>query len=168
VICQGGTVTREGDYFVVRKKWAKGDQVKLEFAQRATELAAANGEYYLQRGPLVYALMIPARAMTLKKYKLPGFADLAYSPVAGADWFYALDPSQQNGDYGFTIKADENANLRYPFDEAPLRLEGSMINLNTGKSESVSLIPMGSGLATLRRVTFPLGPNNYWLRKGAR
>jgi uncharacterized protein len=157
VTCQGGTVTRKGNYFVVHKKWAQGDQVKMEFNEPIVELPASNCEFYLQRGPLVYALKIPATALAIKKYKQPGFADLAYLPVAGADWFYALAPMQGKVDYGFTFKSDKNASLLFPFDEAPVRLEGRMINLDNGKGESVSLIPMGSNLASLRRVTFPLG-----------
>ncbi|MGD1101826.1 MAG: beta-L-arabinofuranosidase domain-containing protein, partial [Terriglobia bacterium] len=160
VTCPGGTVTRKGDYFMVHKRWTKGDRVKMEFNEPIVELPASNGELYLQRGPLVYALKIPARALTIKKYKVPGFADLAYLPVTGADWFYALDPNQGKNDYGFAFKIDQDANLLYPFDEAPVRLEGRMINLNSGKGESVSLIPMGSSLASLRRVTFPLGSSS--------
>jgi hypothetical protein len=157
VTCLGGTVTRRGDYFLVHKKWAKGDQVKVEFSEPIVELPAANGEHYLQRGPLVYALKIPSTPITLKKYKVPGFADLAYSPVQGADWFYALDPNQGKNDFGFTFKTDNGTNLLYPFDEAPVHLEGRMINLNSGKGENISLIPMGSSQAALRRVTFPAG-----------
>ena len=157
VTCQGGTVTRKGNYFIVHKRWTKGDQVKIEFNEPIVELSASNCELYLQRGPLVYALRIPAKALSLKKYKVPGFEDLGYFPVPGADWFYALDPAQNKGDYGFTFQTDKSANLLYPFDAAPVELEGRMINLNTGKSETVSLIPMGSSLASLRRVTFPLG-----------
>jgi len=157
VTCQGGMVTRKGKYFMVHKKWAKGDEVKIEFNEPIVELPASNCELYLQRGPLVYALKIPATVITIKKYKQPDFADLAYLPIAGSDWFYSLDPAQGKDDYGFTFKTDKNANLLYPFDEAPVQLEGRMINLDSGKAESVSLIPMGSSLASLRRVTFPLG-----------
>jgi hypothetical protein len=157
VTCEGGIVTRKGNYFVVHKKWTKGDEVKIEFNEPIVELPASNSELYLQRGPLVYALRIPATTLAIKKYKQPDFADLAYFPVAGADWFYALDPAQGKVDYGFTFKTEKNAKLLYPFDEAPVRLEGKMVNLNNGKGEIVSLIPMGSSLASLRRVTFPVG-----------
>ena len=157
VICQGATVTKSGDYFVVHKKWVKGDQVKIEFSEPVVEVPAANGEFYVQRGPLVYALQIPARAW-LKKYKLPGFEDLAYLPETGADWFYALGPAQGERRPRFYLQTGRDANLLYPFDQAPAAAgRNRMINLNSGKSESVALIPMGSGLAMLRRVTFPRG-----------
>jgi len=154
VTCQGGMVSRQGDYFVVRKKWTKGDQVKIEFNEPITGIPAANGELYLQRGPLVYALEIPATSLEIKKYKLPGFADLYYFPVRGADWFYAFDLTLGKTDYGFTFKSDKDADLLYPFDGAPVRLEGKMIHFDTGKLDNVSLIPMGSNQAALRRVTF--------------
>lgn len=149
-------MTRKGNYFVLHKKWVQGDRVQIQFSEAVVELPAANCELYLQRGPLVYALRIPATELAIKKYKAPGFADLAYLAAPGADWFYALDPTEKKADHGFAFQTDANANLLYPFDEAPVRLEGSMINLNSGKNESVSLIPMGSSLAALRRVTFPL------------
>jgi DUF1680 family protein len=158
VTCQGAAVSRKGDYFVVRKKWAKGDQVRIGFDGPITRNRAMNREVYLQRGPLVYGLRIPENRIELKRYSVPGFEDLAYLSAQGAEWYYALDPAQVSSDYGFILKRDENANLLYPFDGAPLRLEGKMINLDSGKPESVSLIPMGSSLAILRRVTFPIDP----------
>jgi hypothetical protein len=33
-----------------------------------------------------------------------------------------------------------------------------MLNQGTGKAETVELVPMGSGEALLRRMTFPLAP----------
>jgi hypothetical protein len=154
--CQGAVVNRKGDYFVVHKKWTMGDQVRAEFTESLVGIRASNREIYLKRGALVYALRIPESAVEIKHYKLPGFADLAFFPARGVDWSYALDPTLGKTDYGFTFKRDKEANLLYPFDGAPVQLEGKMINLNTNKAESLSLIPMGSSLARLRRVTFPL------------
>jgi hypothetical protein len=149
-------VTKKGDYFLVRKTWAKGDEVKIEFSEPIVQVAASICELYFQRGPLVYALNIPANRLTIKKHELAGFEDWAFLPVPGADWFYSFDPAmQKTPNYGFTFQTDNSVNMLYPFDGAPVRLEGKMINRNTGKDETVSLIPMGSSLASLRRVTFP-------------
>ena len=155
VRCEGATTSREGDYFLVRKEWKKGDQVSLEFSESIEGFTAANGETYLKRGPLVYALQIPEVARDIKDYSLAGFADLDYYPAQGAHWSYALDPNL--GEFGFSAKAEKGVNMLYPYDGAPVRLEGKLINLDTGKREDVSLVPMGSSQAILRRVTFPVG-----------
>ena len=157
VRCKRATSSREGDYFLVRKEWKKGDQVSLEFNESIEGITAANAELYLQRGPLVYALRIPEVARDIKDYSLPGYADLEYYPAQGAHWSYALDPSLGKGDFGFTAKGEKDANMLYPYDSAPVQLEGKLINLDTGRREDVQLIPMGSSLAILRRVTFPVG-----------
>jgi hypothetical protein len=158
VSCQGVTASREGDYFLVRKEWKKGDRVSLEFSEFIEGIRAANGEIFLERGPLVYAMRIAEVAWDLKRpYRLPGFADLEYYPAQGAHWSYAMEPSLGKGDFGFTAKREEDINMQYPYDGAPIRLEGKLINLDTGEKEDVRLLPMGSSLAILRRVTFPVG-----------
>ena len=157
VTCEGASVSRNGDYFVVRKRWTKGDQVKIVFSESIIGIPAWYAEIALQRGPLVYALTIPSVKFEAKHYSLPGFADLEYSSAVGAQWWYALDPSLGKGDFGFTARGEKDVNMPYPFDGAPVRLEGKLINLDTGKREDVSLVPMGSSQAILRRVTFPVG-----------
>ena len=57
---------------------------------------------------------------------------------------------------GFAVKNEKDANMLYPYDRAPVRLEGKLTNLDTAQKEDVSLVPMGSGLAILRRLTFPV------------
>ena len=157
VTCEGASISRNGDYYVVRKRWSKGDQVKIVFSESIIGIPAWYAEIALQRGPLVYALTIPSVKFEAKHYSLPGFADLEYSSAVGAQWWYALDPSLGKGDFGFTARGEKDVNMPYPFDGAPVRLEGKLINLDTGKREDVSLVPMGSSLAILRRVTFPVG-----------
>jgi hypothetical protein len=163
VHCDGATVSLKGDYFTVRKVWNKGDQVTLNLSESVVGVEASNGEQALQRGPLVYALRIPSVAHQSKTYRLAGFADLEYSPAEGANWSYELDTTQGKGDFGFTAKPDPDANMDYPFDGAPIRLEGKLINLRTAQREDVSLIPMASSLAVLRRVTFPVVTPFDWL-----
>ena len=156
VTCEGASVSKNGDYFVVRKKWTAGEHVKVVFSESIIGIPAWYAEIALQRGPLVYALTIPSNKLEIKHYSLPGFADLEYFSALGAQWYYALDPSLGKGDFGFTARGEKDVNLPYLFDGAPVRLEGKMINLDTGRREEVSLVPMGSSLAMLRRVTFPL------------
>jgi hypothetical protein len=160
---EGATVTRTGDYFTVHKLWKKGDQVTLSFQESIVAVTAANGEVALQRGPLVYALEIPSVEHQTKTYSLPGFADSDYAPAEGAVWSYELDGSLGKSDFGFKAASEPAADMTYPFDGAPVRLQGKAINLLTAKRVDVSLIPMGSSLAMLRRVTFPAVIAMDWL-----
>jgi len=155
ITCEGATVSREDSSFVLRKEWRRGDQIRLEFSGGITATKAANGEIALARGPLVYALGIPGTAKNIRDYDLPGFADEEYFPAQGAMWSYALDPSAADHSFGFNAISEENTNSFYPYDASPIRLEGRLINLDTGKEENVQLVPMASRQAILRRVTFP-------------
>jgi hypothetical protein len=162
VHCDGALVSLEGDYFTVRKVWNKDDVVTLKFTESVASTEASNGEAFLQRGPLLYALRIPAVSREIKAYGLPGFADLEYSPAQGANWSYELDSAQGKSDFGFTAKRDPDTNMLFPFDGAPIRLQGKLLNTQTAKREDVSLIPMASSLAVLRRVTFPAVTTMEW------
>ena len=64
------------------------------------------------------------------------------------------DPAPQ----GFTLVQNPAADSRFPWDAAPIRLQASVLNLGTDKAETISMVPMGSGEAILRRMTFPLAP----------
>jgi uncharacterized protein len=159
VTCQGVRIQQEGDYFIVHKVWQKGDQVSVSFSEPITGISASNGEVAIQRGPLVYALQIPATERIVKTYSVAGFADTFYLPAQGANWSYALklNPSQSGDDFGLTVQLAQDANMLFPYEAvSPIRLEGDLFNANTGKLERCTLIPMGSARASLRRATFPL------------
>jgi hypothetical protein len=157
VTCKGAEVSREEGSFVLRKDWKKGDEVRIKFSEAVTATKAANGEIALARGPLVYALRIPGSAKDIKRYDLAGFADQEYFPSRDAHWSYTLDPDSANDGFGFSSRSDKDINTLYPYDAAPVQLEGKLINLDTGAKENVELVPMASRLAILRRVTFPVG-----------
>ena len=157
VICPGASIAKKGGYFLIRKRWANGDKVKIVFSESIVKVPSWNGEIALQRGPLVYALTIPAVKFETKQYKLAGFADLEYSSSMTGQWWYALDPRLGKEDFGFTATGDGHFDTPYPFDGSPVRLEGKLINLVTKQKDEVHLVPMGSNEAILRRVTFPVG-----------
>ena len=158
VTCDGSRVEREGDYFIVRKTWQKGDRVSVTFNESIIGIPASNGEVAIQRGPLIYALQIPAKEQIIKSYGVPGFADTLYFPAQGAHWDYALkvNPGKSGDDYDFSVQRAQNVNMLYPYEGAsPIRLEGDLYNSNSGKLERCTLIPMGLAEASLRRETFP-------------
>ncbi len=157
--CPGAEIHRAGGWLLVGKEWQPGDTVALSFGADVQPIPANNGEFYVRRGPLFYALAIPAEKKATKDYPLPGFHDYFVNPAKDAHWHYALgrftnDPSA----LGFELVANGNADARFPWDAAPQRLKGSMLNLDTKETETVELVPMGSGEAILRRVAFPIAP----------
>jgi hypothetical protein len=116
-----------------------------------------NGEFYVRRGPLFYALPIEAIKRPVKDYPLPGFHDYLVFPAVWAQGHYALRGSA-DGSPAFALSGNPKSDARFPWDTAPLRLQARLLNQGTDKVETVDLVPMGSGEATLRRMTFPLAP----------
>ncbi|HMD60831.1 MAG TPA: beta-L-arabinofuranosidase domain-containing protein, partial [Opitutaceae bacterium] len=54
--CPGADTHRAGDWLLVAKRWQAGDTVSLSFGAAVQPVPANNGEFYLRRGPLFYAL----------------------------------------------------------------------------------------------------------------
>jgi hypothetical protein len=157
--CRGAEIHRAGDWLLVAKEWKSGDVISLSFGADVQPVPANNGEFYLRRGPLFYALAIPSVKKATKNYPLPRFHDYLVFPTADARWHFALaklteDPTA----LAFELVPNSGADPRFPWDVSPLRLKGNILNLDTKKIETVALVPMGSGEATLRRVTFPVAP----------
>jgi uncharacterized protein len=157
--CAGAEIRRAGDWLLVSKKWQAGDAVDISFGAQVQPVPANNGEFYVRRGPLFYALPIAAIKRPIKDYPVPGFHDYLMFPVEWAQGHYALprssgDPAPQ----GFTLVQNPAADSKFPWDAAPIRLQASVLNLGNDKAETISMVPMGSGEAILRRMTFPLAP----------
>lgn len=156
--CADARVEREGDYWLVTKRWKAGDRVNISFTPSVKELVACNGEVALQYGALVFAQPIPASRSVIKSYPLPGFQDAYYEPVDKevAELAFPLE-ARWNG-FGFKPVQDAAAGsaLR-PFDSPRVKLRGTMVNSVTGAKTSVDLVPFGNAPA-LRRLTFPVKP----------
>jgi hypothetical protein len=152
----GAEISRAGDWLLVSKTWQPGDDIDLSFGAQVQPVPANNGEFYLRRGPLFYALPIGAIKRPVKDYPLPGFHDYFFFPAVWAQGHYAIERSSAKP--AFSLVQVPAADARYPWDAAPERLEASMLDQGTGKVEKVSLVPMGSGEAILRRMTFPMAP----------
>jgi hypothetical protein len=151
--CDGAQVHRAGDWLLVSKTWRAGDAISLSFGAQAQPVPSNNGEFYVRRGPLFYALPIKAIKRPVKDFPVAGFHDYLVFPVEWAQARYALPASP-----GFDLAPDATSDPRFPYDGAPARLEARLLNTGTGKVETVALVPMGSGEAILRRMTFPLAP----------
>jgi DUF1680 family protein len=157
--CEGADIHRAGDWLLVAKNWKSGDSVNLSFGAAVQPVPANNGEFYVRRGPLFYGLVIPSVKKATKDYPLPGFHDYLAFPTPEAHWHYALAKLAENpSGLAFELAPNSEADPRFPWDAAPVRLKGNLVNLDTQTTETVALVPMGSGEATLRRVTFPVAP----------
>jgi hypothetical protein len=158
-VCEGAEVHRAGDWLLISKKWKAGDAIDLSFGAQAQPVPANNGEFYVRRGPLFYALPIAAIKRAVKDYPLPGFHDYLVFPVEWAQGHYALAKAPDGpGASSFDLVPNQASDTRFPWDAAPVRLEANVIDLGTNKPQTVALVPMGSGEAILRRMTFPLAP----------
>jgi hypothetical protein len=158
-LCPGAEIHRAGDWLLVAKRWQSGDSVDLSFGADAQPVPANNGEFYVRRGALFYALPIAAIKRAIKDYPLPGFHDYLFFPAVWAQGRFALPkPSENPSAPAFDIVPNRDADARFPWDAAPARLEAKLLNLDTGKPETIALVPMGSGEAILRRMTFPMAP----------
>jgi hypothetical protein len=95
----------------------------------------------------------------VKDYPVPGFHDYLVFPAIWAQGHYALPHHPEVGATdGFGLASNTKADPRYPWDASPIRLEAAMLNLGTNQAENLTLVPMGSGEAILRRMTFPPAP----------
>ena len=157
--CAGAEIHRAGDWLLVTKEWKSGDEIDVSFGARAQPVPANNGEFYVQRGPLLYALPIEAIRRPVKDYPLPGFHDYLFFPAVWAQGHYALPntagtPQSPN----FKLVRDPKADAKFPWDASPVQLQANLLDQGTNKMESIALVPMGSGEAILRRMTFPIAP----------
>ncbi len=157
--CGGAEFHRTGDWLLVTRKWASGDTLTLRFHADAQPVPANNGEFYIRRGPLVYALGIDATKQASKDYPVAGFHDYFVFPVVWAPARYALPKIADNpAPLACAMVPNPKSDARYPWDTAPVDLKINLLNLDTAKVEPVALVPMGSSEATLRRTTFPTFP----------
>jgi hypothetical protein len=153
----GAEIHRAGDWLLVSKRWQSGDAVTLSFGAEAQPVPANNGEFYVRRGPLFYALPIGAEKRAVKDYPLPGFHDYLVFPTVWAQARYALARlTDKPPASAFEAVQNREADALHPWDVAPVRLEAKLLNRDTNKTETVALVPMGSGEAILRRMTFPI------------
>jgi DUF1680 family protein len=157
--CPGARIHRAGDWLLVGKKWGQGDVLGITFGADVRPVPATNGEFFVQRGPLIYVVPIPAERRAVKDFPVAGFHDYHFFPIKWGDARYGLLKSSDSVTLaGFKLVPDASADPRYPFDGAPARLTGEMTDLDTMKVATVALVPIGSSEAVLRRATFPATP----------
>jgi len=145
-------IKKEGSFCYLTKTWKKGDKVTVTFKPTIIAKKANNGEYYLQRGEIVYCLDIPNTVKNIKDWKLKGLFDQYYFAKEGFDYKLQFDGTPETA-FGFQFSTQATGTNMWV--NSPSFLKGSMTNPKTGKKNEVKLVPIGSTI--LRQVTFPVG-----------
>ena len=136
----------------VRKTWQGNESLRLSFETEILTRPFGKDEFYLSRGPLLFALPLNGLIVESthkfgnegREYPLAGFRDLYYRPAqTPADWrllpgqTFRFEPGQPEQDF--------------PWQHPPA-LEGSLYDATRQASSTVRLVPMGGTI--LRQVTF--------------
>ncbi len=157
VTCASANVARNGDCWVVTKKWKRGDRIEVAFVPTVQEVPAVNGEVALKYGPLLFAQAIAANKTAVKTYSLAGFEDTHYLPASEPQPERMLPENLRWQGYGFkAVRNPGSANVLRPFDTPVLTLEGRMVRADDGSQTEVKLVPLGNA-PILRRLTFKIG-----------
>ena len=148
----GATVRRMEQSVRITKTWHPGDVLRVNFNFRVERCKVPNGKSYYRRGPLIYALELPARAERTHEFKLgdepSGFYRYGVTTSDLTGWDYRIDP-----DARFDPVRLGSPDSDHPWARPPAGLRGKMLDAE-GQAVEVILVPVGTTL--LRRVTFPV------------
>ena len=149
ILAMGASVTTSEGFYRVEKEWQSGDEIEVVFEHNTQQRSIANGQTYLQRGPLVYAYAIPHREKTIKQYEGSEFRDYYCFPED--DTFEDLQLLS-----GQTFDLRENARRSDTglWQSPPFSLQGECWNAARQESQVLTLVPVGSTI--LRQLTFPV------------
>jgi len=127
----------ENGYLVFRKSWSEKDGFNLSFESEVTTHQVLNGEVFFQYGPLVLCREIIGGETVTKRYNMAGLRESVIKPMD-------------------TVKYASTGSAFSPFwnlkSTAPAGFSTQMLNLQSGKNETVELWPMYHTI--LRQVTF--------------
>lgn len=145
-------VTKQGDYYVVTKKWNSGDEIVVEFDSETKAQQAVNGETYLRKGPLLFALPVPEVRDIVKTFR-PGFHTFDMTPVdkPRAEQVFSQYKLVADAPARLELTRNPAANPAFPWDTPYYFLKaGFEVD---GQVRTETLYPLGSTL--LRKLTFP-------------
>ena len=128
-------VQLNNDFYTINKVWKNDETITLTFKNKVKLDKAYNDEYFIQKGPLVYALDIPHKEETIKTYAYQDFKDYYCYPT--------------NDEYKY-LEFKENQDFHVARNST---LETKLYHTNLKKEVNATLIPMGK--TVLKRITFP-------------
>jgi hypothetical protein len=155
VTCSGAHVSREGDYWVVRRHWRPGDTVRIAFSPQIQEIPVVDGEVAIRYGALIFAEPKPATRVSVKNYGVGDFEDSYYRP-ASSDTSTAESHKTLRLSELVVQHPSGNVDASYPFDTPLIALRGRIISAAQAPPAPITLVPLGNA-PTLRRLTFSTG-----------
>ena len=145
-------IARNGRLLTIDRTWKAGDSFRLnmKFAVRKLQQhidGKRTPEYYIKRGPLVYALKFPARFTELNNLNNSGYFLYKVEAKNRTGWDYKMGSQSE-----FKLVKNSKPDILHPWASSPVSLKGIMVGKD-GKDIEVNFVPQGS--TVLRRVTFP-------------
>ena len=141
-------ISQSENIATINKFWKKGDTFTVTFNNKSeVKKHHIGNEYYLQNGPLVYALKFPEEMTERKNLSNSGFFVYHTKPLKKEGWDYRLDPKAQ-----FKLVKNSKFDALNPWEFPAFSLAGKLVD-KEGKKVPVKLQPIGS--TVLRRVSFP-------------
>ena len=146
-------IARNGRLLTIDRTWKAGDSFRLNMKFSVTKLqqhidGKRTPEYYLKRGPLVYALKIPAKFTELENLNNSDFFRYKVEAENRIGWDYKMGSQSE-----FKLVKNSEGDILHPWASSPVSLKGIMVDRN-GKDVEVNFVPQGN--TVLRRVTFPV------------
>lgn len=165
---QDSAKPKPGAFHAIDRTWNDGDQIELNLPMRITVARDFNDGVVVNRGPLVYSLLIGEDWRKLNDH--PRAPDWAVHPTT--PWNYALSVDMKNPERSFEIERRPLGDYPFSPDGAPLRLKArarrlpawTMLNDSAAPPppspvtsaeplEFITLVPYGA--AKLRITVFP-------------
>ncbi|WP_353777264.1 beta-L-arabinofuranosidase domain-containing protein [Winogradskyella sp. 3972H.M.0a.05] len=131
-------------YYKIEKEWQLSESFTITFQNETQQNITNNGEYYLQRGPIVYAYEIPHREDIIKTYSDKKFVDYYCFPER-EDYKDLVLPKDSK--FEWTTSKESVS-----FYNSDTYLEGHLYNTKNKEAQPVKLIPIGK--TVLRKTTF--------------
>ena len=136
----------ENGYYEIRKIWYRNDSLQIHFDQKTQIKEHQSGEYYIQRGALVYALEIPHEEKRVKSYGKIGFYDYHCYPTLNE--YEDLEMKKE-----MNLQLNEmDAHTLEPWYHKDHYIKADFYNKKKGITSIQKLVPMGS--TVLRKVSF--------------
>ena len=142
-----------GDRIVIDRVWKNNDQFEvtfdfeIEYVPQGVSESLPEGGYYVQRGPLVFAIPFEYTSEEIRQHFQSGFKQQVMTVTDKTAWDYKLDPNAT-----FELVTVEGADMNKPFFSPVVKLKGEMFDKD-GKKVPVELVPVGN--TVMRRVAFP-------------
>ncbi len=148
VECKDASVIVLADQIILRKTWKSTDEINLFFEAEVKADVDKQGDIFISRGPILYALPLKSREEVVMEFAAGKFRELRYSRDQEIPFhLHFTDSSLESASL-----VEGNKDKAYHWGNVP-NLMISLFNQETGVMEEVALSPIGNTL--LRKVTFP-------------